>query len=213
MIRPFVLVVLLLLAGCADEPNADECGLAYAIVDSPCPPVSSVSAPTPAPTPPVVYAKHNTTTLGIFANPTITPGEGDHFGVSFNTTADVRAIMVEVAWNDTVQDLDAYLKADVEECPYDDSLEDLACNVDNWSYQYEFGVFQNKNGSPGMGDSPSRVLLDGDDLAEVIDACEGTCNWRALPWGRAPFADLEWHMWVSVFYEDVPEGYTAIPWP
>jgi hypothetical protein len=174
-----------------------------------------VPAPPPAAAaPPVqVFHKNGTTLVSQYANPVL-PSQWGSLGIDFKAAQNATAILVEVAWDDTTVDLDARAQADVKRCPWTDPMDIAACATLGSALadgSFEFGVFQNTNGTPGAGDSPSRVLVDGEWLAEVLDACANPCPWTAYAWARTPAADVTWDLAVSVFYGPVPPGYTALP--
>ncbi len=140
----------------------------------------------------------------------------------FNATPDAMAILVEVAWNDTFQDLDAELKFK-EDIPCHTGFPSAACTVldptghpqalvNNWLGQ-DVGQFKNRDGLPGAPDSPSRILVERDTLRILGAYCEENCTWFPSLENKGPFVDLEFHLFVSVFYGQAPPpGYTAIPW-
>lgn len=196
-----VVVLLAALSGCAAPASpAGE------------PPAEGAAEPPPSP-PFVTYTLHNTTLASVYANP-ILPDRWGSLGLGFRTDRNTTtAVLAELVWNDTAQDLDARLEADVRRCPWEDNLDWAACHASMplGDGGLEFGVFQNAQGVPGQGDSPSRAWADGERLLQVLDACSDPCNWTGYAWARTPIANIEWTLYVTVFEGPVPDGFTAIP--
>ncbi len=151
------------------------------------------------------------------------PGTSYEFSSQhFNTTPDATAIVVEVAWNDTFQDLDAELKFE-EDIPCHTGFPSATCTVldptghpqalvNHWLGQ-DVGQFKNDGGSLGAPDNPSRIIVEGDDLRHLSYYCEEICEWYTSADNKGPFIDLDWHLYISIFYGvEIPDGYTAIPW-
>lgn len=200
LVALIALAVLVALAGCAGPAGpADR---------------SEPPAPAPHAAGPAVLHLHGTTTAGLYARND--PG-GPFSRLDYNVTRNTTAILVEVRWNDTLQDLDARTwPNDVDACPPPSdpadpfSVGDAAvCTLDDAS---GYGPYSNRGGDAGAGDSPSRLLVNQTDIATVQAQCgRDPCAWQAFAWARTPVADLEWDLWVSVFEGPVPDGYTAIP--
>lgn len=197
-ILPILLPVLLAsLAGCA----------------SPGPEASEEDAAVPAPAAAVqVHALH-----GESAAVARSGHVPERPVLAFDTPAGVRAIVVELTWDDGVQDLDSFLQAAVPHCPAGSSpvgqaFEAAACAVEDAYFGYPgFGAFRNSDGEPGEPDDPSRMFIVGRDLAAVLAACGDPCRWEAWPEAREPAAAVRWSLYVSVFTGDLPMDYTAIP--
>lgn len=162
----------------------------------------------------LVYHIEGYTELAVFAG---LPAPGSQGGpvLRFNTTENLTAVVLEVAWNDTVQDLDAALSADVNGICFDppNCVHPLS-SLSGTAYT-SFGDFYNQNGTVGDPDSPSRIVVKGLALQDVLDECASPCEWGAgaLTKGKGPWVQVSWNLWVTVFYnEEPPSSYTAVPW-
>jgi hypothetical protein len=170
------------------------------------PPAADAAAP-PAPT---VYHDAGTIPVGLYGSDWA--NRDGHEDIRFNTTANVTAILVELAWTDPMQDIDAHLRALTDDCPDADDIDFVYCLVTPFAGEQNFGEFQARGGRPGAPDSPSRLLVSGDDLKAVMDACGDPCTWFAEPWATGPYAAIDFTLHVSVFTDGPPpDGYTAIP--
>jgi hypothetical protein len=197
---PALLAVLAAaLAGCAaggGHPDADHS----------TPPAAE--AP-----PPETFAAHGRIGAAYRSNPTAFGA--DFPRIFFNVTGDVTAVLVELAWDDPVQDLDAFAHGDHGPCAEDASDPDrVGCEVD-WSLDgYDFAEVRNRGGGPGAPDSPSRVLATRDDLAGLLARCGDPCAFGSYPTTHQTeplAADVEWWNYVTLFRGPVPDGFTAIP--
>ncbi|MGB0652908.1 MAG: hypothetical protein ACPGQL_06880 [Thermoplasmatota archaeon] len=113
----------------------------------------------------------------------------------------LRAIVVELDWDDPVQDLDVQLSA-----PYDCTDEvDL---VRELAGQDGRGYWMDREGHLGAPDAVSTVIARGSELDAFASGCAE--RWTAGIRSKDANAQLEWRMAVSLFYDDEPlAGYTA----
>jgi len=202
------ILAALLLAGCSQGPGHSPDAGASA-------PPGSLEPPS-QPSPLSVFHLDGTATVGLWAR-NDPDGMGGYPRLAFNITPATVAIVVEVAWDDPRQDLDARTWPErLQECPPTwqppdpwSLGDDLACELSNLDGRR---AFMDAEGGPGQGDSPSRVAVDAAQVAEMRERCgEEGCTWAAWAWARHPVVGLQWDLWVSVFETPVPEGYTAIP--
>lgn len=197
--KPFVfpLLALVVFAGCADR------------------------APDPAPAPaaegadpprlPELYAAHGTTVVGVWARPVV-PGIDESPRLWFNVTGEQTGIVVELAWNDTVQDLDARINSRVDLCAQGDEIFFVFCAIAEALHIKVPGDLWNDQGSLGDPDSPSRLVVTREEVQAFLELCGDPCHVSSYPWAQDPIVDVEWFLYVTVFYGEVPEDYTAIPW-
>lgn len=229
--------VALMLAGCASRPAAET--------PAPEPTGSTTSAPLP-PEPVARMAERTVaSTPGNGSDPSAGPqvfvyhAQGNTsanaamWGLDSSLMAGVRAmdlfvpehatgLVVEVAWSDPVQDLDAEMHAP----------EDLADPVRQTQRSQPFtcvvgqsrapGVYCNPGGRVGAPDAPSRIALDADELAEHLAPCSpssqpywGECGVWAIGFrSKDVNAMVQWHVYASVFVgQEIPKGYSAVPSP
>jgi len=175
----------------------------------------------PLPSPHVfVYHAHGNTTANALM-----------WGLDASLMAGVRAmdlfvpehatgLVVEVAWDDAVQDLDAELHAP----------EDLSDPVREVQRTQPFtcmagqsrapGVYCNSAGHLGAPDAPSRIALSGSDLQAHLAPCSpssqpywGECGVWAIGFrSKDANAMVPWHVYATVFIgQEIPDGYTAVP--
>ncbi len=164
-----------------------------------------------------IYHASRHPVLAIPGGRPIIGSESGGFILGFNTTQNTTAILFEVAWNDTIQDLDTKLYLNVP-FPCEPSFT-ITCIVDEVPQialhvaGMRPGQFQNTNGAVGLPDNPSRILVEKEQLLELMPLCKDECEWSAGSAAKGPYIDLEWHAFVTVFDGmEIPEGYTAIPW-
>ncbi len=197
------LLSLILLAGCSDAPWAEP--------ETPREP-DSVEAPLD----PATYQTNGTI---VALNPIGGPG---YWLTRFPVNHDVQWILVELVWDDPIADLDAYINGNggcpefqqPNDCTLDDRIDDLG--------EDRPGLWQNREGTLGRPDSPSRILLSREDIQAGLSRCkqrsdsEGVdCHeWTA---GANPGldevgVDVAWTMYVTVGYEQsYDSAYTLIP--
>jgi hypothetical protein len=202
---PAILAVLAAtLAGCAGGEGQPDATAAPAP-----PPVTEAARP------PETFAAHGHIVAAYRSNPTAFGA--DFPRIFFNVTGDVTAILIELAWDDPVQDLDAYAHGDHGPC--DDPALDpdrAACEADFTLDGYDLAEVRNRGGGPGAPDSPSRVLATRDDLAGLLGVCGDPCAFGSYPTTHQTepaAADVEWRNYVTLFHGPVPDGFTAIPPP
>lgn len=160
----------------------------------------------------VTFTARGTTVAAFRSNPTVF---ADSFPrIWFNVTSNVTALLVELAWDDPVQDLDAFANAAAPSCPESDTADRAACEADATLDGYSFSEVRNRGGGPGAPDSPSRVLATREVLAPILDLCGDPCPFGSYPRTHqmGPVsANVAWENHVTLFYGPVPEGFTAIP--
>ncbi len=126
----------------------------------------------------------------------------------FPVARGAQAILVELAWNDTTQDLDPHLAggADcfaVEENPAASCAEYAVGDG-------SAGKWWNRGGGTGAGDSVARIEVQGERLG--MYTCDN-CPWNATVWSRDVNRDVDWFLFATVFYDGpAPQGFTAVPW-
>lgn len=209
-----VCVVGLALAGClGDEAAPDPPGTSPA--DSPADPApdsaeGAVEATLAADGRVLRATFASRGRMGVEVAPGIAgPQDSDGWQLRFPVEAGATAVVVEVAWNDTVQDLDAYL-AGAKDCydrvPFPDMA--VVCLGDLVAADGTYGLWWNRDGAVGQPDSPSRIVATGAQLADA-----GTGTWQAHTWAKDASADLEFHVFATVLYDGSdPAAFTAVPW-
>lgn len=137
------------------------------------------------------------------------PMDTEGWQLEFPVAAGATAVVVEVAWNDTVQDLDAVLggaNGCFDHVPFPEFVAE--CMVDLVRGDGTYGYWWNKEGSVGMPDSPSRIVATGPQLQ---DAGEGT--WTAYIWSKDVNVELGFHIFATVLYDGTdPAAVSVIPW-
>lgn len=190
-------IALALLAGCSGPPAATAPG------EGSAPPAADVQ----------VHELHGDSVAMLRPG-----GVPERPVLAFGTGPGVQAIVVELAWDDGPQDLDSFLRADVEHCPTGESplsqaFNRTACAVEDAYFEYPgFGAYRNSEGGLGEPDNPSRFIVAGEELAAVLAQCSDPCRWESWAEARDPAAAVGWSLYVSVFRGGgVPLDYTAIP--
>lgn len=133
--------------------------------------------------------------------------DGDQ--LPFKVRDGATAVVVELAWNDTVQDMDAMLLA-ANGCFDRHGFPDFlaTCLADVVVADGSQGTWWNKGGAIGMPDSVSRIVVDGEALA-----AGGTGEWLAYAWTKDANVGLAFHVYATVLYDGRdPATFTAVPW-
>ena len=139
-------------------------------------------------------------------------------GVQATVNGSATGILLEGAWraaNEQVgyyapQDLDLILLTLDAGCTWSAA----GCEAEAATDQSEDndGYYRNGNGLAGLPDSPSRLRLEGADLAEITAACGGSCAWSGFFGAKGAAADLEWFLALTVFTGGtMPTNFTALP--
>lgn len=120
-------------------------------------------------------------------------------------------LVVELAWDgDGVFELYALPPTFCEEAPGPVGLYPVGSLVcrNLFVAGYEEDAYRADDG-PLAGESPLRIELDGDTLAEECPSDEDPCPWEAF--ARPELAvDASFTMVASVFPGEIPEGYSAL---
>ena len=122
----------------------------------------------------------------------------------FEVGDNVTAALIEVVWDDMTSDLDAYAIPD--RCPDIGPQVDVECEVGVTTRTTHW--YDADGGSPGAGDSPSRLML-ADQVLQT--ECPSSCDWTFGAHARTLAARVVVDLYVTLFYGDVPDGFTAVP--
>lgn len=132
-----------------------------------------------------------------------TTSEQERRVIVFTSDDNITAILVELAWTDALgQDIDPHLGVWVGECTTPQGCVQEPSRWRRWS---------NQSGDFGSPDSPARILVQGDELADAISECVKPCYWYAAPSSKSEtWAEVDWRLRVTVFRTPIPAGYTAL---
>jgi hypothetical protein len=189
-------VVLVLLAGCSQPSD----------------PALTAPSPTWAPspifepdgTPPVMPAPNGSSTETFHASGLIPAGTSEFHAQAFAYPVhqNATAIYLELAWNDTRQDLDAYTEAPMAYCSEADGLLLPFCTLGTYfCADFRVHAFTDCDGDLLSPDNPSRLVVRGDDIAGALAECDDPCMWEAYPTSKVmPEVAIEWHLNITVYY-------------
>lgn len=132
-----------------------------------------------------------------------TTSESEGRDVTFTSDDNITALLVELEWSDQLgQDLDPLVGVWVGDC-----TDPAGCLQEPSKWR----TWGNQSGDLGAPDSPVRILVDGQDLADAIADCVKPCYWFAGPTSKSTtWTEVDWHLRVTVFRTPVPPDYTAL---
>lgn len=103
-------------------------------------------------------------------------------GADFDVPDGAEVLLAEIRWNDPVQDVNLGLSSPSQEGTSPRSYDHVA-----------------DGGSPGTPDSPHSITVGNPE--------EGT--WQLTAFGNGASAAMEYEWAVTIFFDDMPAGYTA----
>lgn len=140
-------------------------------------------------------------------------------GVTVTVDGNASGILLEGAWRlrqstelTWAEDLDLILTTlSLPAC----SGVDVGCDIRPATQHLEDndGYYRNSNGMSVVNiDSPSRIRLEGADLAEITELCGDSCEWDGFFGAKGAAADLDWYLVMTIFEGGVmPHDFTALP--
>lgn len=192
----FLVVAALFLAGCSGSPQPSAAD-----------PLQGPSSDGPDAV--QVFTLNGSTMMG--GRGTLIPEDAP---LRFTTDSSASAIVLELSWDDDVQDLNGFLRASVDPCPAESPLrpvDEAFCVGDDLILDSPgFGAFRDADGDLGAPDNPSHLVVEGEALRQTLQECKDPCEWQSWPESEALHANVSWSLHVSVFRGAVPPGYTAL---
>ena len=133
--------------------------------------------------------------------------------LQFNTTTNLTALALILAWDDANQSLNPFLQSSKWQCtdqgsgPFTDLGETLQCKTDPLVGNPRDGEFR---GGKRLADGRTRILVLGEeDLRDVQTRCLPQCEWKAWPVGSfggvPPTVNVKSALTVVAFYDLDPE--------